>query len=86
MSCIVNFHVVRFNVSTQCIFLLLRSFIDPKICGIFVFGPLHFKCQFYYLGYVNFTKVILDKSTLETNQKLVSGEVRKLSFIIVKRK
>ena len=46
MSYVVNFHVVRFNVSTQGIFLLLRSFIDPKICGIFVFGPLHFKCQF----------------------------------------
>ena len=32
----------------------------------------------HYLGYVNFTKVIFDKLTLETNRNLVSGEVRKL--------
>ena len=36
----------EFSVSARCIFLLLSSFIDPKFCGIFVFGPLQFKCQF----------------------------------------
>ena len=30
-------------VSTQCIFLLVRSFIDPMFCGIFVCGPSQFK-------------------------------------------
>ena len=50
MSCIVNFHVVRSvlqnSVCLLSIFLLLRSFVDPKFCGIFVCGPLQFKCQF----------------------------------------
>ena len=32
-------------MSTQCIFLLVRSFIDPTFCGIFVCGPWMFKCQ-----------------------------------------
>ena len=36
----------EFSVSTQCIFLLVRSFIDPTFCGIFVCGPLQYKCQF----------------------------------------
>ena len=35
----------EFSVSTQCIFLLIRSFIDPTFCVIFVCGPLQFKCQ-----------------------------------------
>ena len=34
---------VEFSVSTQSIFLLVRSFIDPTFCGIFVCGPLQFK-------------------------------------------
>ena len=33
-------------MSTQCLFLLVRSFIDPTFCGIFVCGPLQFKCPF----------------------------------------
>ena len=40
MSCKVIFHVVRSalqnSVSTQCIFLLVRSFIDPTFSGVFV--------------------------------------------------
>ena len=36
----------EFSASTQCIFLLARSFRDPTFCGIFVCGPIHFKCQF----------------------------------------
>ena len=36
----------EFSVSTQCIFLLVRSFIDPTFCGIFACGPLQYKCQF----------------------------------------
>ena len=35
--------VLRENDSTQCIFLLVRSFIDPTFCDIFVCGPLQFK-------------------------------------------
>ena len=48
MSCKVNFHVVytisfaEFSVSARCIFLLVRSFIDPTFCGIFVCGPCSF--------------------------------------------
>ena len=38
--------VLRENDSTQCIFLLVRSFIDPTFCDIFVCGPLQFKWQF----------------------------------------
>ena len=30
-------------MSTQCIFWLVRSFIDPTFCGIFVCGPSQFK-------------------------------------------
>ena len=37
----------EFIESTQCIFLLIRSSIDPTFCGIFVCSPLQFKCQFY---------------------------------------
>ena len=33
-------------MSTQCIFLLIKYSIDPTFCGIFVCGPLQFKCQF----------------------------------------
>ena len=33
-------------MSTQCIFLLVRSFIDPTFCGLLVYGLLRFKCQF----------------------------------------
>ena len=33
-------------MSTQCIFLPVRSSIDPTFCGKFVSGPLQFKCQF----------------------------------------
>ena len=33
-------------MSTQCIFLLVRSFIDPTFCGLLVYGLLQFKCQF----------------------------------------
>ena len=33
-------------MSAQCLFLLVRSFIDPTFCGIFVCGPLQFKCPF----------------------------------------
>ena len=36
----------EFRVSTQGIYLLVRSFIDLTFCGIFVCGPLQFKCQF----------------------------------------
>ena len=32
-------------MSTQSTFLLIRSSIDPTFCGIFVCGPLQFKCQ-----------------------------------------
>ena len=34
--------VIHFSNSTQCLFLLVRSFIDPTFCGIFVCGPLQF--------------------------------------------
>ena len=34
-------------MSTQCILLLVRSFKDPTFCGIFVCGPLQFKCPFF---------------------------------------
>ena len=37
---------VKFSVSTQCLFLLVGSFIDPTFCDIFVCGPLQFKCPF----------------------------------------
>ena len=33
-------------MSTQCLFLQVKSFIDPTFCGIFVCGPLQFKCPF----------------------------------------
>ena len=36
------------NSSTQCIFLLVRSFIDPTFCGIFFCCPLQFKCQIFF--------------------------------------
>ena len=36
----------EFSVSTQCLFLLATSFTDPTFCGIFVWGPLQFWCQF----------------------------------------
>ena len=36
----------KFSVSTQCLFLLVRSFVDLTFCGIFVCGPLQFKCPF----------------------------------------
>ena len=35
-------------MSTQCIFLLVRSFIDPTFCGLLVYGLLQFKCQFHH--------------------------------------
>ena len=35
----------EFSVSTRCIFLLVRSFIDPTFYGIFVCGPLLIKGQ-----------------------------------------
>ena len=41
----------EFSVSTQCIFLLVRSFIDLTFCGIFVRGPLQFKCQFDHVRF-----------------------------------
>ena len=37
----------EFSVSTKLyISLLIGSSIDPTFCGIFVCGPLQFKCQF----------------------------------------
>ena len=39
-------HVVRFSVFIHHKFLLIRSSIDPTFCGIFVWGPMQFKCQF----------------------------------------
>ena len=36
------------NSSTQCIFLVVRSFIDPTFCGIFFCCPLQFKCQIFF--------------------------------------
>ena len=42
------FLVDTLNSSTQCIFLLVRSFIDPTFCGIFFCGPLQFKCQIFF--------------------------------------
>ena len=49
-SCKVNFHVVRPALQNSmcllCIFLLIGSSIDATFCGIFVCGPLQFKCQF----------------------------------------
>ena len=41
------FLVHTLNSSTQCIFLLLRSFMDSTFCGIFFCGPLKFKCQIF---------------------------------------
>ena len=32
----------QFSVSTQCTFLLVRCFIDPTFCGIFVCDPLQY--------------------------------------------
>ena len=55
MSCKVNFDVyfirrtisfAEFSMGAQCIFLLVRSFIDPTFCSIFACGPLQFKCPF----------------------------------------
>ena len=41
------FLVDTLNSSTQCIFLLVRSFMDPTFRGIFFCGPLKFKCQIF---------------------------------------
>ena len=36
----------EFSVSTQCLFLLVRSFIDPTFCGILVCGHLQLNVNF----------------------------------------
>lgn len=37
----------EFSVSTQRIFLLIRSSIDSTFCGILVCGPLQFESHFF---------------------------------------
>jgi len=49
MSCKVNFNVIRSALQNECVYfvvLLIMSSIDPTFCGIFVCGPLQFKCVF----------------------------------------
>ena len=58
MCCKVNFQVVLSALqnsvrSTQCIFLLVRSFRDPKFFGIFVCCRLQFKCLFKEYGWLH---------------------------------
>ena len=38
VSCTISY--AEFSVSTQCLFFLVRSFIDPTFCGILVCGHL----------------------------------------------
>ena len=38
-----------YSRATKSIFLLARSFIDPTFCGIFVCGPLQFKCPLLHV-------------------------------------
>jgi len=33
----------EFDVSTQCLYLLTRSSVEPMLCGIFICDPLQFK-------------------------------------------
>lgn len=50
MFCKVKFHVVRsalqISICLLGIFLLIRPSLDPTFCGILVYSPLQFKCQF----------------------------------------
>ena len=65
-------HVARFRVSIQHKFLRIRSSIDPTFCGIFIWGPLQFKCQF-----INWSNEDFEVGISRKFEKLVNMYIRK---------